>query len=73
MCLAVKSSPSVTLKLGVMIGPVSENNLLTFGDDPVPGHFSRSIRKCEFESRITFGEVRGNITSNTSLYSSISF
>jgi len=43
-----KSNRPISLKLGVVIGPTTRKNVLTFGDDPFPhtdsgshSHFSR--------------------------------
>jgi len=45
-----KSNHSISLKLGVMIGPTSRKNWLTFGRDPVPDmdHFSTSLTVAEY-------------------------
>ena len=43
-----KSTQLISLKLGIIVGPIDRKNWLTFGGDPLPdthsGHFSHRCR-----------------------------
>jgi len=51
-----RSNQSISLKLGVMIGPTNQKNFLTFGVYPVPGTDSRS--RFHFPCHCVVGDFR---------------
>jgi len=57
-----KSDYAISLKLGVVIGPTSRKNWVTFGGDPIPDTDSRSF--FGFQHHCEIGDFRRFITTS---------